>query len=292
MLSNSINNLKIKWETEPYTHAIIDDFLPPETFSKIVNNLDILGDLRDVKKRFSNYIESNKEVYGDKDLNELLKLPINILGGVMVKEQFQKLFNIDEITSLTDEPNYGGYYPFHVMGKGGLLGAHVDHSHSFGGKLHVANSIYYASPKWEESWGGETMLLNNLGTKIIKKILFKPNRLILFAHSAKSFHAVNTINCPENIKRMTYYMDYYTNDKNINKLKNHLKNSAYSYHLTTFVPFFPLGLKSFKFKYFFKKSSYEYLRIFFRYLVFRFVFNYKISKFLKNILLFFKKKSQ
>ena len=193
MVYNSINNFKIKWESEPYTHAIIDDFLPSEIFIKIVNSLNLLGDLRDVKKRFSNYIESNKEVYGDKDLNDLLKLPINVLGGAIVKEKFQKLFNIDEVTSLTDVPNYGGYYPFHVMGKGGLLGSHVDHSHSFGGKLHIANSIYYASPKWEESWGGETMLLNNFGTKIVKKISFKPNRLVLFVHSAKSFHAVNKI---------------------------------------------------------------------------------------------------
>jgi Rps23 Pro-64 3,4-dihydroxylase Tpa1-like proline 4-hydroxylase len=75
------------------------------------------------------------------------------------------------------------------MKTGGLLGAHVDHSHSANDNklLHVANAIFYVSQKWDEAWGGETLLFNSTGFKIIKKISPKPNRLILFIHSSTSF---------------------------------------------------------------------------------------------------------
>jgi len=281
-ITNEIENLKIDWKDEPFPHAIVDNFLPSEIFSKITNSLNSLKNPEDIKKKFFTYIESNKEVYGDKDLNEILKLPINILGGIGIKKKFENFFNIDQITSLTDEPNYDGYYPFHIMKNGGVLGSHVDHSHSSQEKLHVANSIYYVSPKWEDSWGGETLLLNSSGTKILKKILPKPNRLILFVHSAKSFHAVNKIACPDTVRRNTYYMDYYTSDKNLSVVYSNVKNLAYSFHSTTFVPFFPLGLKSFKIEYFFKKSTYKYLIIFFKYVITRLFLGYKTTQFLKK----------
>tara|TARA_B110000285_G_C15016405_1_gene559286 strand:+ start:269 stop:1141 length:873 start_codon:yes stop_codon:yes gene_type:complete len=281
-ISNKIKNLKIDWKADPFPHAIVDNFLSPEVFSRITNSLNDLKNLKDIKKKFSTYIESNKEVYGDKDLNKILKLPINILGGIEIKKKFENFFNIDHISSLTDEPDYGGYYPFHIMKKDGILGSHVDHSHSSKNKLHVANSIYYVSPKWEASWGGETLLLNSSGTKILKKILPSPNRLILFIHSAKSFHAVNKISCPDNVRRNTYYIDYYTNDKNLNIVYNNVKNLTYSFHSTTFIPFFPLGLKSFKIEYFFKRSTYKYLLILLKYIFNRLFLNYKTSKYLKK----------
>ena len=281
-ITNKIKNLKVDWKNEPFPHAIVDDFLPSEVFSKITDGLNNLKNPEDIKKKFFTYIESNKEVYGDKDLNEILKLPINILGGIEIKKQFENFFNIDQVSSLTDVPNYGGYYPFHIMKKDGVLGSHVDHSHSSEDKLHVANSIYYVSPKWKDSWGGETLLLNSSGIKILKKILPKPNRLILFIHSAKSFHAVNKISCPDTVRRNTYYMDYYTNDKNLSVIYKNIKNLTYSFHSTTFVPFFPLGLKSFKIEYFFKKSTYKYLIILFKYAFNRLFLNYNTSKFLKK----------
>ena len=281
-IKKKINDLSINWETEPFPHTVIDNFLPSETFSKIVDSLNNLKDLKDIKKKFSNYIENNKEVYGDKDLSDTLKLPVNVLGGDEIKKKFTNLFNIDQISSLTDVPNYGGYYPFHIMRKDGVLGSHVDHSHSNEGKLHIANSIYYVSPKWEDTWGGETVFLNSYGTKILKKISPKPNRLILFVHSAKSFHAVNKISCPDDIRRNTYYMDYYTNDKNLNIIYSNIKNLTYSFHTTTFIPFFPLGFKSFKIKYLFKKSTYHYLIVLFKYVLKRFFLNYKLASFLKG----------
>ena len=288
IIKERIAQSKIIWDVHPFPHAIIDNFLPPEVFENITNGLNQVEDFQDIKKNFTSHVEFNKNVYGDKDLNETLKLPINILGSTIIKEIFESYLNVKKLISLCDWSDYGGYYPFHSMKTDGILGSHVDHSHSKNGDLHVANSIFYVSPKWEESWGGETLLFSNAGLKIIKKITPVANRLVLFVHSSTSFHGVNKIQSPAGVNRSTYYMDYYINDKQLPQMNEALKskgskNLVYSFHSTSFVPFFPLGIKSFKIKSLLMKNTYPYLKTFFRYLIVRILLNYRLAKLLKSI---------
>ena len=76
--------------------------------------------------------------------------------------------------------------------------------------------------------------------------------MILFIHSNTSFHGVNRILCPDEVIRKTYYMDYYINPSDIPLLNDNIRNSGlkkglkFTHHTTTFIPFFPLGIKSFK----------------------------------------------
>jgi len=289
IMKERIAQFKINWITEPFPHAIIDNFLPPDIFSKVCESLANINSFQDIKKSFQTHVENNKKVYGDKDLNEILKLPINILGGLPVKKIFESYLNTEKLISLSDWPGYGGYYPFHSMASGGILGSHVDHSHSKDGKLHVANSIFYVSSEWQESWGGETLFFNGSGFKINKKILPLPNRLVLFIHSSKSFHGVNTIYSPAKVERRTYYMDYYIKDEQLPQIdkalkNNGYKNSVYSFHSTAFVPLFPLGIKSFKIRDLFKKNTYPYFIIFLKYLIVRYLLNYRIARKIKNII--------
>ena len=289
IIKERIGQFEINWVAKPFPHAIIDNFLPSNIFSKIVESLSSIDSFEDIKKNFQSHVEYNKKVYGDNDLNEILKLPINILGGLSVKKIFEKYLNEERLISLSDWPGYGGYYPFHSMTSGGILGSHVDHSHSKDGELHVANSIYYVSPEWEELWGGETLFFNGIGLKIVKKITPLPNRLILFIHSSNSFHGVNTISSSARVERRTYYMDYYIKDKQLPQidmtLKNKgYKNSVYSFHGTAFVPLFPLGIKSFKIKALFKKNTYPYFKVFLKYLIVRYLLNYRMARTIKKIL--------
>ena len=174
------------------------------------------------------------------------------------------------------------------MTEGGILGSHVDHSHSKNGDLHVANSIFYASPEWNPSWGGETLLFSSTGLKIIKKISPISNRLILFIHSSTSFHGVNKISAPSGVCRNTYYMDYYIDDRQLSQMHKALKtkgskNLVYSFHTTSFVPFFPLGIKSFRIKSIFMKNTYPYLKVFLKYLLARFFLSYRLARALKRM---------
>ncbi len=284
-----LDNLTPKWETYPFPHTVIDNFLPNKLFKKLNDGFKKKGKLKDKKKKFETHVELNKTVYGDKDLDNLHQLPIKILGGDLTKNLIQKQIGKIKIISLCEWKDYGGYYPFHVMGNGGVLGSHVDHSHSKYGDLHVANSIFYSSPTWKKSWGGETILFDSSGLKIKKKIYPKPNRLIIFIHSALAFHGVNLVKSPKNKKRSTYYMDYYINDKNLDQLKKNLKKNnfnktKYTYHSTSFLPLFPLGLTSFNLKAFLKKNTYPYFLIYLKYLTTRFFFNYNFVKKVKQII--------
>lgn len=287
LIKNKIRSTQVNWENYPFPHAIIDNFLPDDIFKKITDDLKNVNKFQDLKKKFSSHVEFNKKVYGDDDLNEVLKMPINILGGSLVKDLLGKYFEGEELISLCDWPDYAGYYPFHSMTSGGILGSHVDHSHSKDGDIHVGNAIFYVSPKWENSWGGETLLFDSSGLKIIESIAPVPNRLTLFVHSATSFHGVNKILSPNEINRSTYYMDFYVKENSLSKITQVLKNKCekkpvYSFHSTSFVPFFPLGFKSFKIKSLFMKNTYPYLKTFFKYLISRFLLSYNFSKFFRG----------
>ena len=290
LVENKIKKSKIEWINDPFPHAIIDDFLPTELFFEISNKLTHVDDIKDLKQSFKTHVELNKKVYGDKDLNDDLRIPIRAMGSDTTKDIFKKYLNIQKMISLSDWSDYGGYFPLHSMKSGGLLGAHVDHSHSKNELLHVANSIFYASNKWHESWGGETILCNSNGFKIIKEIIPKPNRLILFVHSSSSFHGVNTITSPIDVYRNTYYMDYYINDEELPHMTKTLKTKTnkslkFAFHSTTFIPFFPLGFKSFKINSIFKKSTYRYLIKYIRYLIARHILNYKLARFIKKFII-------
>ena len=145
VIKERIKKSKIVWETYPFPHAVIDNFLPDDIFGKITSGLNFVNKFQDIKKKFSSHVEFNKNVYGDSDLNGILKMPINILGGAYVKEILENYLGGQKLISLCDWPDYAGYYPFHSMTQGGILGSHVDHSHSKNGDIHVGNSIYYVS---------------------------------------------------------------------------------------------------------------------------------------------------
>ena len=83
------------------------------------------------------------------------------------------------ITTMANFDKFGGYYPFHSSETGGILGSHIDHS-NLEEMFHFANSLLYVHPYWEKKWGGETVLYNKFGTKEIKLVTPKPNRLLLF----------------------------------------------------------------------------------------------------------------
>ena len=81
IIKDKIDNSEIKWFKDPFPHAIIDDFLPSDLFLKISKKLTKIDDVQDLKKTFKSHVELNKRVYGDKDLDEDLRLPIEASIG-------------------------------------------------------------------------------------------------------------------------------------------------------------------------------------------------------------------
>jgi hypothetical protein len=262
----------VKWYVDPFPYAVIDDFLPLEIFQKLRGALDEARQKINLQVKFNTDAES-KEVFTDKNLpSEALQL-IEIMGSEDFKKILSEYCHIkrEKIISMLDTPGYSGLSPFHISQKGDFLGAHVDHSVlQYTDLVHFANTIYYCSDDWHESWGGQTLLFSSYGTTIKTLIEPKPNRLLIFIHSSTSFHGASKYYGP--VERRTFYHDYYVKKSEMGELAKALKSSfkvnfRHVEHSTTFLPYIPFGLSSFKVSSILSRRNIIYLYYYFIYII-------------------------
>ena len=264
-------NFDVKWHTEPFPHAVIDDFLPKEDFKKLQNSLKKRS--LKTKKVFETPIE-NKTIFTNENIGQPALDLIDLLSSKLIKEKFADLFGEDvKILSMGEAKDLGGLSPYHETKFAGFLGSHVDHSSIENHSLrHISNSIFYASDEWSEGWGGETVLFSKNGFKAIKTVAPIPNRLLLFTHSANSFHGVTEYQPKKDVLRKSFYHDYYCAGEDIKMAMQKLNNRhkcrlSHSHHGTIFIPFFPQGLSNFSWK---TARSSRHLRYFGHYLIYLF----------------------
>jgi len=259
---------KHKWVMDPFPYCVIDNFLPNEKFNKLTNELEITTKI--VQKVFNTSLE-NKLIFKDTDMKKNVKELVYKMGSSEIKNVISEIIDNKNILSMRDVEDYGGYSPYHITENEGFLGSHVDHSSIKEGEFcHIANTIFYASNKWEKEWGGHTILFSRNGLSQEVKIEPIPNRLIFFIHTANSFHGVSRYNSDLNIQRRTFYHDYYVSKDEIKEVMEKVnldrkRNLKYSIHGTTFVPFIPFGVKYIKFKKLFNLKNFKYLPTYFLY---------------------------
>ena len=205
------------------------------------------------------------------------------MGSNKIKNLISTQIKSSKIISFSETENFSGYSPFHITKSDGSLGSHVDHSFIKQSQYrHVANTIFYASDCWEKDWGGETILFSRNGFKQLVNIEPIPNRLIIFIHTANSFHGVNRYQSNCDIERRTFYHDYYVHESEINSVminlnKNRVNKLIHSKHGTTFIPFFPYGLENINFNKLLSIKNIRYLPPYFLYLLNRFTKSEHIS---------------
>tara|TARA_Y100000991_G_scaffold215711_1_gene207725 strand:- start:18105 stop:18923 length:819 start_codon:yes stop_codon:yes gene_type:complete len=261
---------KIKWINDPFPHLIIDNFLSEEHFNQLTIELDNTKNI--IQRIFKTSLE-NKIIYKDTLMTKNVRELVDRMGSLEIKKIISQIIDSKNILSMGDLEDYGGYSPYHITENNGFLGSHVDHSSIKGGKFkHIANTIFYASSRWQKGWGGHTILFSRNGLSQKVKIDPIPNRLIFFIHSANSFHGVSRYFSEMNIQRRTFYHDYYVSNNEINQVmfKVNLKRKNkihHSFHDTTFVPFLPFGIKKVKIRTIFLLTNFKYISGYFKYLI-------------------------
>ncbi len=259
---------KINWIYKPFPYAVIDNYLSDEEFNDLNEELD--NTKNQLQCSFSTALEV-KSIYKDNAMKDKVKNLVMRMSSDYIKQIFNQIIGELDIISMREVKNYAGYSPYHVTANNGYLGSHIDHSSIEAGSYkHIANSIFYASKSWEKDWGGETIFFSKNGFFQKVKIDPIPNRLILFIHTANSFHGVDRYYSNKRIERRTFYHDYYVEKKDLNTfLKNLKTKTSFKFihieHDTTFVPFFPFGLNRFKLKHFFRISNFKYLKNYINY---------------------------
>ncbi len=276
-----------KWKSNPYPYCIIDNFLSPDEFNRLQIELNSISN--NLQNSFKTPLEE-KSIYRDSTLKKEAKNIIKIMGSNKIKNIISNQINSSKIISFSETVNFSGYSPYHITKNNGCLGSHVDHSFINEGEFrHVANTIFYASDGWEKDWGGQTILFSKNGLKQVVNIEPIPNRLIIFIHTANSFHGVSLYKSSSSIERRTFYHDYYVHESEIDKVmyflnRNRIDKLTHSSHGTTFIPFIPYGLKNINFKKLLSAKNFEYLLPYFIYLINRYTKSKHIP--LKTIPLF------
>ena len=236
------------WNDEPYPYLIIDNFLPTEEYRQLSIELDETE--KQIRKSFRTPLE-RKTIYSNISLKENARRFVSLMSSDEIKSMITEKINCSQIISLGELHNNEGISPFHVTHNDGYLGSHIDHSCvKKGFYRHIANTIFYASSAWDESWGGNTILFSKNGFFQKELISPIPNRLIVFIHTANSFHGVSKYKSHLNIERRSFYHDYYIPESDIDNVISYLntrksKRLTHTFHTTTFIPFFPFGINKF-----------------------------------------------
>lgn len=210
--------LDFQYESQPYPHVVIDNFLKEEVINVLLKEMDKLT--IDKSYYYGNQnIEKNKYAFKDNfdmNLNELFKE----LNSDEFIEILEKKFNIKNIIRNNLELNGAGV---HKVLNDGFLCMHTDfegyNDNKYGLLDRRMNLLLYMNPYWKEEFGGELCLYDKNENKITKKILPILNRCVIFITPQNIHGHPKPLKIPENMCRQsitTYYYTKNTTGKNLN----------------------------------------------------------------------------
>jgi len=199
----------IFFNTIPFDHWIIDNFLDTEVAEKLSND-------------FLDYNDSNWYVYNN-PLEHKKTISNFYLFPSVTYQTFQYLCDpnfvnlLKELTGITNLiPDIGLHGAgWHIHGKGGKLNIHLDYSIHPKLKLQrKLNLILYLTKDWNPDWGGNLEFwthdqYTNKPLECATVIKNKFNRAIIFDTTKNSWHGFgDPINCPVNVFRKSIAMYY------------------------------------------------------------------------------------
>ena len=228
-LNNSLKNFN---KGRPFPHVVIDNFLKNKIAKKIEKEFPNFTDKE--LHEYRNYCEIKKSTNLWNLFQPTTYQLISILNSSEFTNNIKKKLKMKNLYS---DPglNGGG---LHIMGKGGKLNPHLDYV--IHPKLNIKrkfNLIIFVTSNWKDKNGGEICFFGknkknkNIPGKMVKKIVPKFNRAILFDTSMYSWHSVSRI-LTKNIRKSiaAYYL--ILKNKNLENrkkalyspLKNQIKN--------------------------------------------------------------------
>lgn len=90
----------------------------------------------------------------------------------------------------------------HTMGRGGVLGAHLDHSHHpLTGLQRAYSAVLFLNAGWDDNWGGG-LALHAPDMAIARTYSPTFNRLVVFRTTDAAYHSVaGPLTCPAGVSR-------------------------------------------------------------------------------------------
>lgn len=194
----------------PFPHAVIDNFLEEDLSRSIFKELDSI-DVSDWYYDSHNY-QINK--WSMSDLKRLPEITANVLAEFNSENTLKFFEKLTGINNLIADPDYVGG-GVHISSSGGRLGIHADFNlHPLSNYHRRLNALLFLNPEWRAEWNGQLQLWDSDLKNCLQKIEPIFNRLVVFNVTDSAYHGVpDTIMCPNNIKRLSLALYYYTADR-------------------------------------------------------------------------------
>lgn len=168
-------------------YFILDDLLPSQIANQIYENFpnpnsDLWIKANTFRERKSSFAKIDK-------LNPIIGEITDAFHGMKIIKVIQDICKIKDLEA--DPSLYAG--GISLMQKNDFLNPHIDNSHDASRvRYRRLNLLYYISPDWDESCGGNFELWNDKVTKPFE-IVSKFNRLVVMETNDTSWHSVNTV---------------------------------------------------------------------------------------------------
>jgi hypothetical protein len=202
---------------QPFPHAVFENFLPYDIADAIAREFPRPGDITwrlagpgDVQHSHDPNIEkiSSAEEESFPPLIRHVMHEFNsgtFLGFLSTLTQFKML---------SPDPSFHGC-GLHSTGRGGRLMIHADASRHPNPKLQqLLNVIYYATPEWQEAWGGHFELWSKDRSECVKRVTPKFNSMLVFFTGSNSYHGhPQPLTTPPGIRRNSLAAYFYTTDR-------------------------------------------------------------------------------
>jgi len=192
---------------KPYPHLVVDGFFKPEIFRSLQQEL--VPGKANFRQVFTDEFQKNKTISTGDAVPPLISL---LAAKFAAPQMLRYLERVTGLKRLIPDPYYNtdyGYY--HIVGSGGVLGSHVDHSrHNTLNVPHVLNIVVYLTDNWDPRDGGALCLYDGTGRDIVTRVTCDANRAVIFACTPAAFHGVEPITETSGRRRHSLYFAYYS----------------------------------------------------------------------------------
>ena len=170
----------------PTRHFFVDDLLPGPLIEQVSEAFPRSG--IDWVPR-SSFREKKKTFTKVDSINPIIRA---VTDAFHEKPVLDAVARITEFDGLEPDPElYAG--GISMMDPGDFLNPHIDNSHdSARARYRRLNLLFYVSPEWSESCGGNLELWNPAVTRPVE-IVSRCNRLVVMETNKTSWHSVNQV---------------------------------------------------------------------------------------------------
>ncbi len=192
----------------PVPYLVIDDFLPLNIYSSVVEEMKQYPlDHWKVKQLPSSGVRKESK---DLSSTPLLRTVVNSFTSNLFVSWLKSVTGNQQIIPDVELLGAG----LSSAPSGSYLGLHVDFNWNDTLRLNRKfNLLLYLNESWETQWGGELEMWNLEQTQCLHKIDPLPNRLIFWEHDEKFLHGFSSpIKSPSDVERQNLMIVYYNSN--------------------------------------------------------------------------------